>query len=744
METAVEMTPRALVKPSREPATRSFVDYLAEVSESTDVRRGIPMPLGAHAVEGGVNFALFSRHATRVRLELFVSADDLKPARAIELDPGRNRTGDIWHVWIKGVLPGQLYAYRLDGPNDASMGQRFDFDQLLLDPCAVAIKRPTSREVPLKCVFASEHFNWQDDKPLRHPWSQTVLYETHVRGLTAHSSSRVRFPGTYRGVTEKIPYLKELGITALELLPVQEFDASRCKRHDPQTGERLRDYWGYEPIALFAPNGAYSSAGDSGQQILEFKEMVRQLHAAGIEVIVDIVLEDLRRYVDAAGRGTSLNAHHPVVLQLIIGALRYWVMEMHVDGFRFELASIVGRNHSGCAVLCNPSLLEQIAEDPILRDTKLIAAAWDAAGAYRVRSYPERSWAEWNFHFRDDVRRFWRGDEGMLGAFASRICGSEDLYGGSGKGPECGINFVTSHDGFTLADLVSFRNKHNIANGEGNLDGPDENFSANYGAEGPTEDGRIESIRKRQVKNFLLTVLISRGVPMLLGGDELGRTQHGNNNAYCQDNETSWYDWSGSRRHADIHAFVKNLITFRRSHPVLSREQFYTAEELRWLSPALGQPAWGDPRARTAGCLVRDRGGDTLCFIFNAEGTSMSFLVPYAPPRCEWRLAVDTSTDLPVSGSGPLVQGGRSYKLAPRSSVVLVAAPAAVAAAACDSADPAVKTVQHVAGRGCDPMVDSCAGAMGGDDAEAAYAAAVLWYQGYPELAGEPPRPDAP
>jgi len=627
---------------SHGPAPRPFAECLAEYSEKSDIRRGMPAPLGAHALEGGVNFALFSRYAQRVRLELYREADELEPMRALDLDPARHRTGDIWHIWIKGVAPGQLYAYRVD-------------DRLMLDPFAVAIKAPSAREISPRCIYLEEPFDWRDDKPPRHPWSRTVIYETHVRGLTAHASSQVLGPGTFRGLTEKIPYFQELGVTAIELMPVQQFDANRCKRYDPATGERLRNYWGYEPIALFAPNGAYSSAGDSGQQTLEFKEMVRQLHAAGIEVIVDIVLE-----------------RRDLVRQLIVSALRYWVMEMHIDGFRFEPASILGRDSSG-AVLCNPALLEQIAEDPILHDTKLIATTWEGAGANRVRTFPRNRWAEWNVRYRDDVRRFWRGDPGMLPAFASRICGSEDLYGRAGQGPGCGVNFITSHDGFTLEDLVSYQLKHNLANGEGNLDGPDENYSANYGIEGPTEDKHVESLRKRQIKNFLLTLLVSRGVPMLLGGDEMRRTQRGNNNAYCQDNETNWYDWSRQRLHADIHAFVQDMIAFRRNHPVLSRDRFYTAEEVRWLSPHLGEPNWSDARARTMGCLIRDGGSDTLCFMFNAGDTGISFLVPYAPPGHEWRLVVDTSVDLPVSERGPVVQGGRPYDLAPSSTVALVA-----------------------------------------------------------------------
>lgn len=752
VETAIKFTPRTSEggghPPAALPSQHSLVDYL-ESGESTDVGRGVALPLGAHELEGGVNFALFSRDAARVELDLFAAADDLQPVRTIELDPDQNRTGDIWHVWVKGVVPGQLYAYRVDGPNDPESGRRFDFGKLLLDPCATAIKRAAGREVPFKCVFTREHFDWHDDEPLRHPWSQTVIYETHVRGLTAHASSQARFPGTYRGLTEKIPYLKGLGVTAVELLPVQEFDASQCRHHDPTTGKQLRNYWGYEPIGFFAPNGAYSSAGDCGQQILEFKEMVRQLHAAGIEVIIDMVLDhtaesdehgptlswrgidnpiyyrlrqDKRRYLGVAGHGNTLNANHPVVMQLILSALRHWVVDMHVDGFRFDLAALVGRDNSG-ALLSNPLLLEQIAEDPILRDTKLIAGAWDAAGAYQVKSFSQKRWADWNARYQNEVRRFWRGDEGMLAAFASRICGSEDIYGASGKGPECSINFVTSHDGFTLNDLVSYQCKHNLANGADNLDGTNENYGANYGAEGPTEDSRIEVVRRRQIKNFLLTLLVSRGVPMLLGGDEMRRTQQGNNNAYCQDNEISWYDWRGLQRHADIHEFVAAMVAFRREHPVLSRERFYTPADARWLSPTLGQPDWSNARARTVGCLIRDEHGDVLCLLFNAEDKYMPFQIPPPPPRCHWRLAVDTSTDLPVSANGPLVHGVHPYQLAPRSSAVLVAA----------ASDPAANSVPSSSERGCDPMIETCAAAMGGADPEAAYAAAMLWYQGYPQ-----------
>jgi isoamylase len=740
------------------PAARAFAEYMSEVCEHTDVRHGFPLPLGAFEFEGGVNFSLFSRDATRVRLEFFAGAEDSQPSRVVDLDPTRNRTGDVWHVWVKDIPPGQLYAYRVDGPHRPEAGQLFNFDRLLLDPCATAIKRPLARNATLKCVYTRDVFEWGDDQPPRHPWAQTLIYETHVRGLTAHASSRVHFPGTFRGLTEKIPYLKDLGVTAIELQPVQEFDATVCRARDPRTGRALRNYWGYDPISFFAPNGAYSSAGDSGQQRSEFKEMVRQLHAAGIEVIIDIVLnhtgeldehgptlswrgidnpiyysltKDKRHYLGVAGTGNTINANHPVVRQLIVSALRYWVVEMHVDGFRFDLASILGRDSSG-QLLKNAPLLEQIAEDPVLGNTKLIAEAWDAAGAYQVGSFSERRWAEWNGRYRDDVRRFWRGDAGMLGAFASRICGSEDLYVSSGKGPECSINFISCHDGFTLNDLVSYRCKHNLANGESDCDGVEQNYSANYGAEGPSENPEIESVRKRQIKNFLLTLFISRGVPMLLGGDEFRRTQRGNNNAYCQDNDVSWYDWGERSRNADVHDFVKQVIALRRAHPVLSREEFYTPAEVSWLTATLGQPDWNDPDVRTLGCLIRDNAGqDSLYFMFNAEDKPMSFLIPPSPPRCQWQLVVDTASDMPVSGAESRIPTVGSRTLESHSSVVLVAVPSDSRAGKPVSQPCAVKA------GGCDPAMDACAKEIGGDDPATAYAAAMLWYQGYPD----PPHP---
>jgi isoamylase len=491
------------------------------------------------------------------------------------------------------------------------------------------------------------------------------------------------------------------------LMPVQEFNGTHVIGTNPETGSPLCKYWGYDPVAFFAPNGSYSSAGSSGQQKIEFKEMVRQLHAADIEVVLDVVFnhtaeadergptlcwrgidnsifytlaEDKRSYIDYTGTGNTINANHPVVREFILGALRYWVLEMHVDGFRFDLASILGRDGTG-RLLANPPLLEQIAEDPILRETKLIAEAWDAAGAYQVGSFSERRWAEWNGRYRDDVRRFWRGDNAMLGTFASRLCGSADIYAKSGKGPECSINFITCHDGFTLNDLVSFRHKHNAANGEGNRDGAEENFSDNYGVEGHTEERAVESVRKRQIKNFLLTLFVSRGVPMLLGGDEFRRTQGGNNNAYCQDNETSWYDWRYLQQHEEIFRFARDMMAIRRAHPVLTRERFYTDAEISWFNPSGEPPDWSDPHARQLACLIHGGVEDLLYLMFNASPEPAAFQIPAAPEGVQWRIAVDTCLEAPggssVAGPGPFFDVSRPYRMGPRSSALLIGTPSA-------------------------------------------------------------------
>jgi len=491
-------------------------------------------------------------------------------------------------------------------------------------------------------------------------------------------------------------------VTAIELMPVQEFNENQVTGIHQKTSGPLCNYWGYDPVALLAPKASYSSTGGLGQQKLEFKAMIKAFHDAGIEVILDLVFNHTaegnelgptlcfrgidnaifymleagkRYYKNYAGTGNTLNANHPVVRDHILASLRNWVVEMHVDGFRFDLAAVLGRDASG-TILSNPPLLERIAEDPILRDSKIIAEAWDAAGAYEVGSFSERRWAEWNGRYRDDVRRFWRGDDGMLGLLANRLCGSADIYKDSGKGPESSINFITCHDGFTLNDLVSYRDKHNEANGEDNQDGTNANFSENFGVEGDTKDLEIESARKRQVKNVLLTLFISRGVPMLLGGDEFRRTQRGNNNAYCQDNETSWYEWRCLERHQEIYRFTRGMIAFRRAHPILSKEEFYTDAEIEWFSPEGGPPNWADPKEKRFACLIHEGDRKGLYLMFNSSGERVSFALPELPCSVHWHLAADTSRDIPedffADGGEPRLGNSETYSLGPRSCGILV------------------------------------------------------------------------
>ncbi len=707
--------------------TLAGLERLLSLCEFQATRSGVPLPLGAQVRAGGVNFAIFSRHAIGVRLDLFASPQDALPVRSFILNPTRNKTGDIWHIWLEGIEPGQLYGFHIAGPYEPSEGHRFNADKLLVDPYATAIAFPPEcdfsaalgydpsspeRDLSLsqvdnassapKCVVTHGDFDWEGDQPLCRSWESTVIYELHVRGYTVHPSSGVSRPGTYRGLTQKISYLQDLGVTAVELMPVQEFHEGHIARRNPQTGETLVNYWGYDPLSFFAPKASYSSVQAYGAQVLEFKEMVRTFHAAGLEVILDVVFnhtiegtelgptlsfrgidnsiyywlkEDKRFYQDFTGTGQTINATHPVVRDLILDALRYWVMEMHVDGFRFDLASVLGRDRAG-HVLADAPLLERIAEDPILRDTKLIAEAWDAAGAYQVGSFANRRWAEWNGLYRDDVRRFWRGDEGFMAAFASRICGSSDLYGRSGKGPDCSINFITSHDGFTLKDLVTFSRKHNEANGENNKDGIGENYSSNYGIEGDSHDSVVEGIRRRQIRNLLLTLAISRGVPMLLAGDEFGRSQRGNNNAYCQDNETSWVDWSLLKQNQDILEFARAVLALRCSYPVLRREAFYTSDDLQWFNPAGVSPTWTDASQKCLACLIRGHEGPDLYLMFNAKTDAIAFHLPPLSKPTQWRLVVDTAKSSPLDvyslGEEWPTEQQSAYVVQSRGSVVLV------------------------------------------------------------------------
>jgi glycogen operon protein len=676
------------------------------------------LPYGAILHENGVQFVVYSKSATAMRLLLYDRVEDTEPAEIIEFDPENDRWGDIWSIFVPGVGAGQLYHFQADGPRDPERGQWFDGKARLIDPYAKALAgnfQPSPDGIirPPKCVVIDDYFDWEGDRHLKRKISETVIYEMHVRGFTRHPTSGAAHPGTYLGIIEKIPYLKSLGVTAVELMPVHEFPINGI------WGQPLErpNYWGYDPMAFFAPHRGYAVGDTPGCQVTEFKQMVKALHAAGIEVILDVVFNHTCEgnelgpvlsfkglenrvyyllgnggsyYMNFSGCGNTVNGNHPVVREMIFHCLRHWVHNYHVDGFRFDLASILSRDRQGNLVP-NPPLLEVIAEDPLLADTKIIAEAWDAAGAYQVGSFGDLRWAEWNGRYRDDVRRFWRGDKGMLGPFVTRLAGSSDLYEHAGRPPYCSINFVTSHDGFTLNDLVSYKEKHNEANGEGNRDGENNNYSDNYGVEGPTKRPEIEAIRLRQIKNFLATLMLSQGVPMILAGDECRRTQRGNNNAYCQDNEISWFNWDLVKQHESLVRFTSALIHFRRSQPTVRREHFLTGQprfegdlpDVSWFS-ALGTAVdWHGDDATLIALLKavepeydpEGQARDVLILV-NATPNSREFILPPVAKGTRWRLFLDTAAappyDIYPSLDGPPPPRSRRLTLAYRSMCVFV------------------------------------------------------------------------
>jgi len=703
---------------------------------------GKALPLGASLSNEGVNFAIFSRHATAVTLILFESQDSNSPWLEVPLNKREHRTGNIWHCFIKGLQAGTCYLYRADGPYFPEKGQRFNPNKTLLDPYAKALTDISNwdygkcagydpdkpgRDLTYsydddiahqpRCIVIDDNFDWQGDMPINYPLRFSVIYETHVKGLTANPNSGVKHPGTYRGVIEKIPFFKDLGITSLEFLPVQEFNENEIIRKSPRTGKKLTNYWGYSTAAFFAPKGSYAADKTPGGQVNEFKEMVRELHKAGIEVILDIVFnhtaegneqgptfsfrgldnsiyyilnENKRYYQNYSGCGNTVNCNHPVVRTFIMDCLRYWVTEMHVDGFRFDLGSILGRDQSG-RIMENPPTLEQIAEDPVLSSTKIIAEAWDAGGAYQVGWFPGGRWAEWNDLYRDNVRKYWRGDPKETRYLATRIAGSSDLYLRDGRKPFHSINFITSHDGFTMKDLVSYNHKHNEDNGEQGKDGSDNNLSYNYGTEGPTNDPVIKVLRERQIKNFITTLLVSLGTPMLLGGDEIGRTQNGNNNAYCQDNEISWYDWSLLEKNKDLYRFVKEMIAFRLSHPGFMRPEFYTGRggaykaipDISWFDEEGNSIDWDDVDYYLALRLLgskadtlADRDDNDFYIMFNADCDLKSYVLAEPPHKKQWYRVVDTGlpspNDILTPGNEEHLSSQRSYSVKARSIVILI------------------------------------------------------------------------
>jgi glycogen operon protein len=687
--------------------------------EGPSIVRGSSAPLGATVEDGGVNFSVFSRHASGIELLLFDRVDAARPTRTIALDPATNRSYHYWHTFVPGAAAGQLYAYRAAGPFEPKEGLRFDPSKVLLDPYGRGVVVPeTYRRAAAagpgdnaatamkSVVVETSDYDWEGDAPLGLPPARSIIYEMHVRGFTRHPSSGVPEAkrGTYAGLVEKIPYLKDLGVTAVELLPVFQFD--------PQDSPPGRvNYWGYQPVSFFAPHRDYSSRRDALGPVDEFRDMVKALHRAGIEVILDVVFNhtseggaggptlcfrgldnptyyilesDRARYADYSGCGNTLNANDPIVRRMIVDSIRYWVEHMHVDGFRFDLASILSRDASG-HVLPNPPVLLDLESDPTLARTKFIAEAWDAAGLNQVGSFVGDSWREWNGHFRDDARAFFRGDRGSLRRFADRFVGSPDLYRGKGREPEQSVNFVTCHDGFTLNDLVSYDRKHNEANGEDNRDGGNDNLSWNCGAEGPSDDPAIDALRNRQAKNFLTATLLSLGLPMILMGDEVRRTQGGNNNAYCQDNETSWFDWTLLDRHADVRRFVRLLCQRRGLRSTEHESRRLTLAQLvhrakkAWHGVDLGRPDWGDDSHAVAFTAEVESQALLVHFIFNAYWEPLAFELPptWGGRDVKWRRWIDTARatpdDISPWQSAPPVEGGR-YPSGARSVVVLFAA----------------------------------------------------------------------
>jgi len=697
------------------------------------IRPGAPYPLGATWDGLGVNFSLFSEHATRVELCLFDSPNASAASHCIALP---EQTDMVWHGYVGGLLPGQLYGYRVHGPYEPKAGHRFNPNKVILDPYAKAVgrtvqwgdfemfgykmgdpeedltydERDNAMRAPLGAVI-DQAFTWGDDRAPRTAWHKTIIYELHVKGFTRlHPDVPEALRGTYAGLCTEaaIGHLRSLGVTAVELMPVHHHTD---ERHLVEKG--LSNYWGYNTLSFFAPDIRYSAFPSPQESVYEFKRMVRALHAAGLEVILDVVYnhtaegnhlgptlafrgvdnasyyrlvpDDPRYYMDFTGCGNTLNMVHPRVLQLIMDSLRYWVLEMHVDGFRFDLASALARELFDVDKLA--AFFDIIHQDPVLSQVKLIAEPWDLGdGGYQVGNFPVL-WTEWNGKYRDTVRRFWKGDGGMVSELATRLAGSSDLYEQSGRRPYASINFVTSHDGFTLRDLVSYNDKHNEANLEDNADGDPNNLSWNCGVEGETDDPAILARRRRQMRNFIVTLMISQGVPMIHSGDEIGHTQRGNNNAYCQDNEISWLNWELSDEDRHFLEFTRRAIRLWREHPVLQRRRFFQGRPIRggdvkdisWFGPSgreMSDKAWNDDMVRCLGLRLsgdamdevdehgEPLGGDTLLVLLNANDTAVSFRLPGLPVGRFWDLLIDTADRLEVRRP---VRGGYRYELMPRS-----------------------------------------------------------------------------
>ncbi len=695
--------------------------YPTHEYQGYQLRVGKPLPLGTTVTPSGVNFSVYSSNATACNLVLF-RRGERDPIIEIPFPP-EFRIGHIFAMKVFDINPEEIeYGYRMSGPYQPRLGHHFDPSKILMDPYAREIGgRDVWAEEPdwespyqHRARISNDDFDWGDDRAPHIPIEDLVIYEMHVRGFTAHPTSGVKHPGTYAAIRAKIPYLKELGVNAVELMPIFEFDEFEYNRRNPFTGERLLNYWGYSTLGFFAPKAGYAATGKIGMQVDELKATIRELHRNGIEVILDVVynhtaegderghtisfrgldnnvyymLTPRGEYYNFSGTGNTLNCNHPVVRSMVIDSLRYWVSEYHIDGFRFDLASILGRDQNG-APLENPPLLEALAADPILADVKLIAEAWDAGGLYQVGTFPSYGrWAEWNGKYRDVARRWLRGDGGIVGEVASRVVGSPDLYKGRGTGAS--VNFITAHDGFTLRDLFSYNEKHNIANGEQSMDGSNDNYSWNCGEEGDTSNREIIKLRLRLMRNAMALLMVSHGTPLLLMGDEMARTKHGNNNTYCHDNELTWLNWSLLDAHADVFRFVKNLIQFRKEHPILRSRHHFTGRDLigtgypdvSWHGLDAWCPDWADYSRTLAfmldgGHALDGLAADDMIYVaMNMHWEGHDFGLPMLTNNRAWYRFADTYLPAPhdvvTPGSEPLLGDQAYYPVGPRSIVILV------------------------------------------------------------------------
>ncbi len=675
---------------------------------------GAPDLLGATPQADGVNFSLFSYHAEEVELLLFDHSDQAQPSAVFRLDPDTHRTGSYWHIFVPGLKAGQFYGYRLHGPYQPERGLRFDPAKLLLDPYARAViddrydRAEAARygvdnlATAMKSVVVDPTaYDWEGDRPLRRSFYDAAIYEMHVRGFTKHPSSGLAEDkrGTYAGLIEKIPYLRQLGVKIVELLPVFQFDRQSAPGGRP-------NYWGYEPVAFFAPHREYSSRQDPLGPVDEFRDMVKALHQAGIEVILDVVFnhtaednqdgptislrgldnpvyyllnaDNPAEYINDSGVGNTLNGNHTIVRSLIMDSLRYWVRHMHVDGFRFDLGAVLSRGEDN-RPLKDPPILWDIDSDPVLAGTRIIAEAWDAAGLYQVGFFIGDRWAVWNGRYRDTVRRFVKSDPGTASDLADAISGSFHVFSQIDRDPMRSINFIIAHDGFTLNDLVSYNDKHNQANGEDNRDGNNQNDSWNCGVEGRTDDAQIESLRERQLRNFFAILLLSQGRPMFLMGDEVRRTQQGNNNAYSQDNEISWFDWSLVDINSDLLRFVSGLLHFRQNSQLFRDRRYWFEPEgtdVFWHGAHLGQPDWGENSHSLAFELTHPAAQDHLYVILNAYWEPLEFELPELPEGQQWARLVDTALAPPEDFTNPakvLSDDTHNYLAQSRSAVVLTA-----------------------------------------------------------------------